>query len=218
MPGPNTKEGMEAGTGRGRRKGTEVVGSCFIASTRHSATNAQPHMPSRRLRFLEYSCSRLRRHDVSYHPAILFSSPRVRDNIMSHTRTALVTGANKGVGLAIVRNLALQYPSSAFNNGPLLIYLSARDQRRGEDAVADLLQDIQLKKAKALAEHGGLSTIKYHGMDISKSQSIKDMAGFLKKKHPDGIDIVVNNAGIAMEGFGTLLCPSMMQTSRLVFK
>ena len=126
---------------------------------------------------------------------------------MSYTRTALVTGANKGIGLAIVRNLALQYPSSAFNNGPLLIYLSARDQKRGEDAVADVLQDAHLEKAKALAEHGGLSTIKYQGMDISKSQSIKDMATFLKTEHPDGIDIVVNNAGIAMEGFGTLRYP-----------
>ena len=117
-------------------------------------------------------------------------------------RTALVTGANKGIGLAIVRNLALQYPSSAFNNGPLLIYLTARDQKRGEDAVATLQQDAQLNKAKALAEHGGLSTIKYHGMDISKLRSIKDMASFLKKQHPNGIDIVVNNAGIAMDGFG----------------
>ena len=129
---------------------------------------------------------------------------------MSHTRIALVTGANKGVGLAIVRNLALQYPSSTFNNGPLLIYLSARDQRRGEDAVANLLQDTQLKKAKALADHGGLSTIKYHGMDISKSKSIKDMASFLKAEHPDGIDIVVNNAGIAMDGFGKLPCLSLI--------
>ena len=121
---------------------------------------------------------------------------------MSHSRIALVTGANKGIGLAIVRNLALQYPSSALNNGPLLIYLSARDQKRGEDAVDSLHQDVQLKKAKALTDQGGPSTIKYYGMDISRPQSIKDMASFVKKEHPDGIDIVVNNAGIALDGFG----------------
>lgn len=130
-------------------------------------------------------------------------SPHELDTKMSHTRIALVTGANKGIGYAIVRNLALQYPSSALNNGPLLIYSSARDQRRGEDAVATLQQDPQLQKAKALAVHGGLSTIKYHGMDISKSQSIKEMASMLKREHPDGIDIVINNAGIAMDGFST---------------
>lgn len=130
---------------------------------------------------------------------------------MSYTRTALVTGANKGIGLAIVRNLALQYPSSAFNNGPLLIYLSARDQKRGEDAVESLRQDSQLKKAKALGEHGGLSTIKYHGMDISKPESIRDMASFLEKEHPDGIDIVVNNAGIAMDGFDSNVVQQTLQ-------
>jgi len=121
----------------------------------------------------------------------------------SMSRTALVTGANKGIGIAIVRNLALQYPSSTFNNGPLLIYLTARDQRRGEAALESLQGDAQLKKAKALASEGGLSTIKYHRLDISKPESIEDVGAFLKKEHPDGLDFVVNNAGIAMDGFGT---------------
>lgn len=127
------------------------------------------------------------------------------------TRTALVTGANKGIGLAIVRNLALQYPSSAFNNGPLLIYLTARDQSRGEAALASLSQDAQLLKAKALADHGGLSTVKYHGLDISKPKSIEEMAGFLKKEHPEGIDFVINNAGIAMDGFDSNVVKTTLQ-------
>ena len=121
---------------------------------------------------------------------------------MAYTRVATVTGANKGIGLAIVRNLALQYPSSAFNNGPLLIYLTARDQGRGEAAVKELQNDGQLKKAMALAQDGGLATIKYHGLDISEEKSIGDFGIFLKKEHPEGIDMVVNNAGIAMDGFG----------------
>lgn len=129
---------------------------------------------------------------------------------MAFTRIAAVTGANKGIGLAIVRNLALQYPSSTFNNGPLLIYLTARDQGRGEEAVKSLQNDAQLKKAKALTTDGGLATIKYHGLDISKEKSIIDFAAFLKKEHPDGLDMVVNNAGIAMEGFGK-------SSSRLIY-
>ncbi len=122
---------------------------------------------------------------------------RSHDTMPQFSRIAAVTGANKGIGLAIVRNLALQYPSSAFNNGPLLIYLCARDKGRGEDAVKALEGDAQLRKAKALVQHGGLTTVKYHGLDISKTKSILDFAAFLEKEHPEGIDMVVNNAGVA---------------------
>ena len=124
---------------------------------------------------------------------------------MSYKRVAAVTGANKGIGFAIVRNLALQYPKSASNNGPFLIYLTARDQTRGEAALKDICRDSQLKKAKALAEDGGLTTVKYHNLDISEKKSIDDFATFLKMEHPLGIDFVINNAGIAMTGFGALL-------------
>ena len=117
-----------------------------------------------------------------------------------------MTGANKGIGLAIVRNLALQYPSSAFNNGPLLIYLCARDIGKGKEAVTTLEDDAQLKKAKALAQAGGLTTVKFHKVDIN-SGNMSDFAGFLEKEHPEGIDMVINNAGIAMEGFSMLCSP-----------
>ena len=116
---------------------------------------------------------------------------RSHDTMPHFSRIAAVTGANKGIGLAIIRNLALKYPSSAFNNGPLLIYLCARDKGRGEDAVKALESDAQLKKAKALVQDGGLTTVKYHGLDISKTESVLDFAGFLRKEHPEGIDIVV---------------------------
>ncbi|KAL6153307.1 hypothetical protein ACJQWK_11156 [Exserohilum turcicum] len=120
---------------------------------------------------------------------------------MSYSRVGVVTGANKGIGLAIVRQLALQYPKSPLNNGPFLIYLTARDQGRGEAAVKDLEQDAQLKQAKALKADGGLAEIKFHLLDITSSDSIKALAGHLKQDHSDGIDFVINNAGIAMDGF-----------------
>ena len=34
--------------------------------------------------------------------------------------------------------------------------------------------------------------------------SINAFRDFLKKEHPGGVDIVVNNAGIAMDGFSAL--------------
>ncbi|KAK5937119.1 hypothetical protein PMZ80_010660 [Knufia obscura] len=119
----------------------------------------------------------------------------------SYSRVAAVTGANKGVGLACVRQLALQYPQSSLNNGPFLIYLAARNKERGEKAVQDILQDPQLKEAKALQKDGGLSEVKYLPLDIDSKDSIKSFAATLKKEHPDGIDILLNNAGIAMDGF-----------------
>ncbi|CAO2651014.1 Nn.00g093110.m01.CDS01 [Neocucurbitaria sp. VM-36] len=120
---------------------------------------------------------------------------------MSYSRVGVVTGANKGIGLAIVRQLALQYPKSPLNNGPFLIYLTARDKARGEAAIKDLEQDVQLKKAKALKADGGLSEIKFHALDITDSSSIKTLAEHLKQAHGDGIDFVINNAGIALQGF-----------------
>jgi carbonyl reductase 1 len=88
-----------------------------------------------------------------------------------------------------------------------LIYLTARDQGRGEAAVKDLEQDAQLKEAKALKADGGLSQIEFHLLDITSSSSIKTLADHLKQAHGDGIDFVINNAGIAMDGFSAYRFP-----------
>lgn len=119
----------------------------------------------------------------------------------SYSRVAAVTGANKGIGLAIVRQLALQYPKSSFNNGPLLIYLTARNEERGKAALDTINSDATLKKAKALRADGGLSEVKYLPLDIDSQESIQSFASQLKTDHPDGIDFLINNASIAMQGF-----------------
>jgi carbonyl reductase 1 len=125
----------------------------------------------------------------------------------------------RGIGLAIgssvslpcanlplttlpVRNLALQYPKSTLNDGPFLVYLTARDRGRGEAALQQLQADGQLKGAKVLAQDGGPTEPKYRQLDISDSKSIGSFAEFLRKEHPEGIDVLVNNAGIALDGFG----------------
>ncbi|KIW10663.1 hypothetical protein PV08_11627 [Exophiala spinifera] len=117
------------------------------------------------------------------------------------TRVGAVTGANKGVGLAIVRQLALQYPQSALNNGPLLIYLTARNEERGQAALQSIRDDPALRNTKALRAQGGLTDVEYLPLDIESRQSIQDFATTLKQRHPDGIDFLINNAGIALEGF-----------------
>ncbi|KAK5169592.1 uncharacterized protein LTR77_005569 [Saxophila tyrrhenica] len=129
------------------------------------------------------------------------------------SRIAAVTGANKGIGLAIVRNLALEYPKSPLKSGPLLIYLTARSPERGSEAVKTLNQDEQLKKAKVLKQDGGDVEVSYHELDISKKEEIHKFRDFLKKEHPQGIDFVINNAGIAMEGFDSNVVKTTLQTN-----
>ena len=88
---------------------------------------------------------------------------------------------NKGIGFAIVRQLALQYPKSPLNGGPLLVYLTARDEKSGKDAVASLETDEALRQAKALQSDGGLTSIRFHRLDISDSASIAAFAEHLSK-------------------------------------
>ncbi|KAK8159087.1 NAD(P)-binding protein [Phyllosticta citrichinensis] len=122
---------------------------------------------------------------------------------MPYARVAAVTGANKGIGLAIVRNLALTYPSSPLNTGPLLIYVTARDKTRGEAALSSLLADPLLIRSNVLsASGGGPVDITYHPLDISDRSSIQRFASTLRSRHGDrGLDVLVNNAGVALDGF-----------------
>ncbi|KAK1068808.1 hypothetical protein LTR33_011052 [Friedmanniomyces endolithicus] len=136
----------------------------------------------------------------------------------AQSRVAAVTGANKGIGLAIVRQLALQYPKSPLKSGPFLIYLTARSEERGAEAIKTLESDQQLKDAKVLVQDGGNTTIKFYALDISQTKSIQDFSAFLKKEHPDGLDIVINNAGImfdgiAMQGFDANVVKETLQTN-----
>ena len=78
-----------------------------------------------------------------------------------------------------------------------------------------LKNDTQLKSAKALAQDGGLTEVEYHQLDISDSKSIDTFCEFLKSEHPEGIDVLVNNAGVALNGFGTVSTFSDAQNTRL---
>uniref|UniRef100_A0A8D1SSE7 Carbonyl reductase (NADPH) n=1 Tax=Sus scrofa TaxID=9823 RepID=A0A8D1SSE7_PIG len=91
----------------------------------------------------------------------------------SHTRVALVTGSNKGVGLAIVRELCRQFSGD--------VVLTARDVARGQAAVKQL-------------EAEGLSP-RFHQLDINDLQSIQALRDFLCKEY-GGLDVLVNNAAI----------------------
>ncbi|KAL3649541.1 hypothetical protein CASFOL_005944 [Castilleja foliolosa] len=87
---------------------------------------------------------------------------------------AVVTGANKGIGLEICRQLASQGVS---------VVLTARNERRGFEAVE------KLKKS-------GLSdNVMFHQLDVTDLSSVDSLAAFLKSKIGK-LDILVNNAGV----------------------
>ncbi|XP_027586965.1 carbonyl reductase [NADPH] 1-like [Pipra filicauda] len=95
---------------------------------------------------------------------------------MSSVPVAVVTGSNKGIGFAIVRDLCKQFPGD--------VYLTARDPGRGQEAVAKLQQE-------------GLRAL-FHQLDIDDLQSIRALRDFLKEKY-GGLNVLVNNAGIAFK-------------------
>ncbi|XP_029376278.1 carbonyl reductase [NADPH] 1 [Echeneis naucrates] len=92
------------------------------------------------------------------------------------TKVAIVTGGNKGIGLAIVRALCKQFQGD--------VYLTARDIGRGQEAVKSLASE-------------GLKPM-FHQLDINDLNSIMAAASYFKEKY-GGVDVLVNNAGIAFK-------------------
>ncbi|OIT38065.1 PREDICTED: (+)-neomenthol dehydrogenase [Nicotiana attenuata] len=91
----------------------------------------------------------------------------------SKETVAIVTGANKGIGFALVKRMA---------ELGLTVVLTARDNARGMEAVESL------KKL-------GLS-IYYHQLDVSDTSSIKTFASWFANNFT-GLDILVNNAAVS---------------------
>ncbi|XP_030965162.1 (+)-neomenthol dehydrogenase-like [Quercus lobata] len=87
-------------------------------------------------------------------------------------RYAVVTGANKGIGLETVRQLASQ---------GVTVVLTARNEKRRMEALLKL-QEL------------GLSNIVFHQLDVLDPVSIKSLANFIQEKF-GRLDIMVNNAG-----------------------
>nr|VZI46582.1 unnamed protein product [Spirometra erinaceieuropaei] len=94
-------------------------------------------------------------------------------------KLAIVTGANKGIGHGIVEGLIkCLTPQSEWH-----VYLTARNVSLGNEAVEDYVKQ-------------GLP-VKFHQLDITDRESRDKFADYIKSNYPDGINILVNNAGIA---------------------
>jgi len=93
------------------------------------------------------------------------------------SKVALVTGANQGLGLAIVQLLCQRLPPAS------TVYLGARSAERGGAAV------------KELAAQGFQSELMV--VDVSSDESVLACATAIASKH-GGIDFVVSNAAARM--------------------
>ncbi|KAL2892272.1 (+)-neomenthol dehydrogenase [Bienertia sinuspersici] len=102
-------------------------------------------------------------------------------NFLAETRYAVVTGANKGIGLEICRQLASK---------GVVVLLTSRDGKRGLQAHENLIKS-------------GISpeNLHFHQLDVTDVTSIAPLVGFINSKFGK-LDILVNNAGItgAMPG------------------
>lgn len=88
-------------------------------------------------------------------------------------KVAIVTGANQGLGLALVRGLCRTFGADG------IVYLTARDRKRGEQAVGDL-------------EAEGLSP-RLELLDVRDGASVMALADAVAGRH-GGVDIVISNA------------------------
>ena len=90
-------------------------------------------------------------------------------------KIALVTGANKGIGKEISRQLAAK---------GVLVLMGARDPERGEKAAAEL-------RAQGLS-------VEFIQIDVTSQPSVEKAAAEVERRHGK-LDILVNNAGIALD-------------------
>ncbi len=96
-------------------------------------------------------------------------------NVNTNNKVALITGANKGIGLEIARQLG--------QNG-LTVLVGARDAARGEAAV----QTLQSEGVDA----------RFLALDVTNQSTIEAAAQTIEADF-GRLDVLVNNAGVALE-------------------
>src|SRR5262247_3637145 len=106
---------------------------------------------------------------------------------MHENKVALITGANKGLGFEIARQLGQQ---------GVTVVLGARDKAKAEEASKKL-------KAEGVDAHA----VK---LDVTREADVTELPAFFESKF-GRLDILVNNAGVALD-FGGITRDTFRQT------
>lgn len=96
-------------------------------------------------------------------------------------KTAIVTGANRGIGLEISRQLGKL---------GVKVIMTARNEEKGLMACEQLKQE-------------GLD-VSFHALDVTNEESIQQLANDVKGRF-GSLDILINNAGIYIDGKNSIL-------------
>jgi NAD(P)-dependent dehydrogenase (short-subunit alcohol dehydrogenase family) len=99
----------------------------------------------------------------------------------AHTKTALITGGNKGIG----REVASQLATKGFH-----VFVGARNAQAGRKAVDEIVKE------------GGEAT--FLEIDVADNASVTAAAQEFSKI-ADHLDVLVNNAGIIIDGDDSIL-------------
>src|SRR3569623_1807598 len=90
-------------------------------------------------------------------------------------KVAVVTGANRGIGLEICRQLAQK---------DYIVILTSRDEKKGIEAIREFSKDE--------------FTVRSFPLDVTNPRQILELKDFLDKEY-GRCDVLVNNAGIFLD-------------------
>ena len=105
-------------------------------------------------------------------------------------RTAIVTGANRGVGREVARQLVLL---------GYRVILTSRDEFKGKQTITELKEEIGTKIS---------GNFIYHQLDVTSYESIKRLYDFVVSEYT-AADVLVNNAAVLLDQYGRLLQTSL---------
>src|SRR5215831_20122936 len=111
----------------------------------------------------------------------------MRPRIAFEMKTALITGANKGIGHEVARQLA----AKGFH-----VFVGARNAKAGRKAAEQIAKQCHSHSATAL-QAGGRAT--FLEIDVADNDSVTTAVREFSKIE-DHLDVLVNNAGIIVDG------------------